>query len=88
MLDTTLVEIRNSRKGNKSAIKFIDNLISFNIPLSAINVNDWDLCFNVYVYITIPYGSKKNSGKTKSFKNRFGNSSLKAGIKFWEQSLN
>ncbi len=69
---------------HKSALKFITDLQSKGIPLSAIDRNDWSSSPNTIVYVTIPYGSKKNGGKSKNWRNRFGESTLKSAIKFWK----
>jgi len=63
---------------------FVDKLKKAGIPLSALATNDWGSSPNTMVYITIPYGSKKNGGKTKIWKNRFGDTSVKSALSFWK----
>lgn len=84
MQESTLKQIQNAGFPYKSAIKFIDDLIKKGVPLSAIMTNDWSSSPNTIVGITIPYGSKKNGGKSKSWKNRFGDSTLKSAVEFWK----
>ena len=80
----TLKKIKNAGFKYKSALKFVDDLQSKGIPLTAIDVNDWNSSPNTIVYITIPYGSAKNGGKGKNWKNRFGDSALKSAVEFWK----
>ena len=71
----------------KTAIKFIKDLVKKGIPLSAITTNDWNSSPNTRVYVTIPYGSKKMGGKSKDWKNQFGERALKTALKFWKSRL-
>ncbi len=80
----TLKKIQNAGFNYKSALKFIDDLQRKGIPLSAIDVNDLSASPNTIVYVTIPYGSAKNGGKCKNWKNRFGDSTLKSAVEFWK----
>ena len=64
----------------QSATKFITDLKASGIPASAISTNNWNDSPNTIVYVTIPYGSKNNSGKWKSWKNRFGATATKSAI--------
>ena len=84
MQESTLKQIQNAGHAYKSAIKFVEDLIKNGIPLSAIMTNDWSSSPNTIVVVTIPYGSKKNAGKSKSWKNRFGDSNLKSALDFWK----
>ena len=79
-------KLQNPDKQFKSAIEFIKALSSAGVDKSAISTNDWDGSPSTNVYITIPYGSKRNGGKTKVFKNKFGNRALKNALKFWKSS--
>lgn len=47
-----------------SAIPFIDTLLSLNVPLSAINTNDWHNNTMPRVYVTREYG-RENGGATR-----------------------
>lgn len=81
MEKSTLKQIQNTE--HKTAIKFINDLITNGIPLSAIMTNDWGSSPSIYVYVTIPYGNK-NGGKSKSWKNRFGKRALFSAVNFWK----
>lgn len=83
MQTKTWADVQKAGFKYKSAIKFISDLQKKGISLSAIDVNDWNSSPNTIVGITIPYGSKNNGGKTKSWKNRFGETSVKSAVKFW-----
>ncbi len=78
------VKVQKAGLPFKSAIKFIDDMQKKGIPLSAIDRNDWSSSPATMVTVTIPYGSKKNGGKSKTWKNRFGDASLKSAIEFWK----
>ena len=67
MQESTLKRIQNAGYHYKSAIKFVEDLIKKGIPLSAIMTNDLSSSPNTIVVVTIPYGSKKNGGKSKSW---------------------
>jgi len=82
MTTQTYNKIKTIYKGT-SVFKFISQIKNKGIPLSSINVNDWSSSPNTIVYVTIPYGSNKNSGKTKKWKNRFGETTIKSAMKFW-----
>lgn len=84
MQESTFKQVQKAGYHYKPAIKFIEDLKTKGIPLSAIATNDWTSSPNTIVTITIPYGSKKNGGKSKSWKNRFGDSTLKSAIEFWK----
>ena len=79
-------KLQNPDKQFKSAIEFIKALSSAGVDKSAISTNDWDGSPSTNVYITIPYGSKRNGGKTKVFKNKFGNRALKNALEFWKSA--
>ena len=83
MKEQTYKDIQKAGYKYKPALKFIDDLQKNNIPLFAIDVNDWVNCPNNIVTITIPYGSPKNGGKYKAFKNKYGDRALKTAIKFY-----
>ena len=51
---------------NKRAAEFIHLLITRGIPLSAINVNDFNSSLEPAVYITREYG-RNNGGKSKRY---------------------
>ena len=74
-------------KEMQSATKFITDLKNNGIPASAIATNAWNSSPNTIVYVTIPYGSKNNGGKHKSWKNRFGATATKSAIAFWETRM-
>jgi hypothetical protein len=76
-------------KENKvpNAVKFIKDINKKGIPVSAIDKNDWSSSPNTIVYITIPYGSKKNSGKNKKFKNSFGDRAVSSALEFWKSRI-
>ncbi|MFY8162189.1 MAG: hypothetical protein ACOVNU_12725 [Candidatus Kapaibacteriota bacterium] len=84
MQKATLKEMKKSGYYYQPALRFIEDMIEKDIPLSAIDINDWHSSPNVIVYLTIPYGSSKKGGKSKQWKNRFGKSTLKSALAFWE----
>jgi hypothetical protein len=51
---------------NKEATEFIHLLIAKGIPLSAINVNDFNSSLKPAIYITREYG-RNNGGKSKRY---------------------
>jgi hypothetical protein len=76
-------ELSDISSAETSAEKFISAMLGNGIPHSAIGRNDWDSSPHVMVYLTIPYGSKRNGGKYKSFRNKFGARALNTALKFW-----
>jgi hypothetical protein len=76
-------ELIDISSAETSAEKFISAMLAAGIPHSAIGRNDWDDCPNVRVFLTIPYGSKRNGGKYKGWKNKFGARALNTALKFW-----
>lgn len=83
MLQTTYNNIKKAGFAYKSALKFIADMLDKGIPLSAIDVNDWTSSPSTIVGVTIPYGSPKNGGKSKTWKNKFGAAALKSAVDFW-----
>lgn len=76
-----------SKSNETSTIRgfwFIEKIKKAGIPVSAIFTNDWSSSPNTIVYVAIPYGSKKNGGKSKEWKNRFGDTSVKSALSFWK----
>jgi len=76
-------ELREITTAETSAEKFISAMLDNGIPHSAIGRNDWDSSPNIRVFLTIPYGSKRNGGKYKGWKNQFGARALNTALKFW-----
>jgi hypothetical protein len=77
-------ELSNITSEEISAEKFISAMIKIGICESAIGRNDWDSSPHIMVYLTIPYGSKRNGGRYKKWKNKFGARALNTALKFWE----
>jgi hypothetical protein len=71
-----------------TAYKFIEDLTASGVPRSAIGTNDFEGCGFARVYITIPYGSKRNGGKWKRYTTKFGKRALGYALKFWDTRNN
>lgn len=66
-----------------SAVPFIDTLLLLDVPLSAININDWHCNSMLRVYVTREYG-RNNGGKTqKANINQFGIKAAQRLAKFY-----
>jgi hypothetical protein len=72
----------------EAAYKFIEDLTASGVPRSAIGTNDFEACGFARVYITIPYGSKRNGGKWKRYTTKFGKRALSYALKFWDTRNN
>jgi hypothetical protein len=68
-----------------SAVPFIDTLLSLNVPLSAINTNDWHCTTAPRVYVTREYGRKKGGDVRKAHLSQFGHKAAERLAKFYHQ---
>ena len=66
-----------------SAIPFINTLLSLNIPLSAINTNDWHCSYMPRVYVTREYGRENGGVSRKAHVMHLGNKSAKRLSNFY-----
>lgn len=66
-----------------SAVPFIDNLIMANIPLSAINTNDWHCNYMPRVYVTREYGRANGGATRKAHVMQLGHKAAERLAKFY-----
>jgi hypothetical protein len=66
-----------------SAVPFINTLIGLNIPLSAIDTNDWDCNYMPRVYVTREYGKAFGGTKRKAHLMQFGHKAAERLAKFY-----
>jgi hypothetical protein len=66
-----------------SAVPFIEKLISLNIPLSAINTNDFHCNTMPRVYVTREYGRAKGGETRKAHLSQFGHKGAERLAKFY-----
>jgi len=64
MLQETFERCTEHELYKNSAVPFINTLLSLNVPLSAINTNDWNSSYMPRVYVTREYG-RTNGGTTR-----------------------
>lgn len=66
-----------------SAVPFIDKLITLNVPLSAIDTNDWHCSIAPRVYVTREYGRENGGANRKAHVNQFGHKAAERLAKFY-----
>ncbi len=72
------IEISHVHKG----IRFIHRLMSEGVPLSSIDVNDWNANLSPGIYVTIPYGGRK--GGSYRIYHRWSKKDIKSALKFYK----
>lgn len=68
-----------------SAIPFIERLINLNVPLSAIDTNDWHCNYMPRVYVTREFGRNNGGDKRKVHVSQFGQKSAKRLADFYHK---
>ena len=66
-----------------SAVPFINTLLSLNVPLSAINTNDWHSNYMPRVYVTREYGRSKGGETRKAHLMQFGHKAAQRLANFY-----
>lgn len=66
-----------------SAVPFIDKLLSLNVPLSAIDTNDWHCNYMPRVYVTREYGRANGGSTRKAHVMQFGHKAAQRLAKFY-----
>ena len=67
-----------------SAIPFINTLLSLDVPLSAINTNDWHSSYMPRVYVTREYGRNKGGESRKAHISQFSEKAAKRLSNFYK----
>ena len=67
----------------KSAVPFINTLLSLNVPLSAITTNDWHSNYMPRVYVTREYGREYGGLTMKAHVMQLGSKSAKRLSNFY-----
>jgi len=83
MEQNTFNEMQNKDLYKHSAVPFIDKLLLLNIPLSAINTNDFYCTTMPRVYVTREYGREKGGKSRKAHLMQFGHKSAERLSKFY-----
>ena len=66
-----------------SAVPFIDKLIALDVPLSAIDTNDFHCTIAPRVYVTREYGRENGGANRKAHVNHFGHKAAERLAKFY-----
>jgi hypothetical protein len=66
-----------------SAVPFIDKLLSLNVPLSAINTNDFNCNTMPRVYVTREFGKTNGGQSRKAHLRQFGHKTAERLAKFY-----
>lgn len=69
-----------------SAVPFIKTLLAFNVPLSAIDTNDWHCNTMPRIYVTREYGREKGGTYRKAHLKQLGAKAAQRLIKFYKPS--
>ena len=69
-----------------SAVPFIEKLLNLNIPLSAINTNDWHSNYMPRVYVTREYGRKDGGKSQKAHLMQLGTKTAKRLADFYHKN--
>lgn len=83
MNNETFLRAKKDEMYKHSAVPFIDTLLSLNVPLSAINTNDWHSNFMPRVYVTREYGRNKGGETRKAHLTQFGHKAAQRLAKFY-----
>lgn len=83
MKQETFERDKNDPLYKNSAIPFIDKLLALNIPLSAIDTNDWHSNIMPRVYVTREYGRRSGGAVRKAHVNQFGIKTAQRLAKFY-----
>lgn len=83
MQQDTFDKMKTDDLYKNSAVPFIDNLIMANIPLSAINTNDWHCNYMPRVYVTREYGRAKGGETRKAHLMQFGHKAAQRLANFY-----
>lgn len=76
---------RNKKDGlyKHSAVPFINTLLALNVPLSAIDTNDFHTSYKPRVYVTREYGRENGGAARKAHLNQFGHKAAERLAKFY-----
>jgi len=66
-----------------SSVPFINKLLALNVPLSAIDTNDFHCNTMPRVYVTREYGREKGGAARKAHLNQFGHKAAERLAKFY-----
>lgn len=66
-----------------SAVPFINKLLALNVPLSAINTNDFNSSYMPRVFVTREYGRDKGGETRKAHLSQFGHKAAERLAKFY-----
>ena len=83
MQQDTFDKMKTDDLYKNSAVPFIDSLIMANIPLSAINTNDWHCNYMPRVYVTREYGRANGGATRKAHVMQLGHKAAERLAKFY-----
>ena len=83
MKTETFERNKNDDLYKHSAVPFIDRLLSLNVPLSAIDTNDWHSSIAPRVYVTKEYGRANGGTNRKAHLMQLGYKSAKRLANFY-----
>ncbi len=83
MKPETFNQIKNDVLYKNSAFPFINTLLSMQVPLSAIDTNDWHSNFMPRVYVTREYGRINGGKASKAHLMQFGQKAAQRLAKFY-----
>jgi hypothetical protein len=87
MKQETFESYKNDELYKFSAVPFIERLISLNVPLSAIDTNDWHCNTAPRVYVTREYGRENGGATRKAHVSQFGYKSANRLAKFYHSEM-
>lgn len=80
---TTFERDKKDELYKHSAVPFINTLLALNVPLSAINANDFHATTMPRVYVTREYGRENGGTSRKAHISQFGHKAAKRLAKFY-----
>mgnify|MGYP006324276141 FL=1 len=83
MKKETFEKDKNHELYKYSAVPFIEKLLALNVPLSAINTNDFNSSYMPRVFVTREYGRDKGGETRKEHLTQFGHKAAARLAKFY-----
>lgn len=83
MKTTTFEKIKKDELYKHSAVPFINTLLALNVPLSAIDTNDFHATTMPRVYVTREYGRENGGTSRKVHISQFGHKAAERLAKFY-----
>jgi hypothetical protein len=80
---TTFERDKKDELYKHSAVPFINTLLALNVPLSAIDTNDFHTNYNPRVYVTREYGRENGGTSRKAHISQFGHKAAERLAKFY-----